>query len=268
MATFMERLQRQGRFSEGTAPSYLRTHPVTTERIAEAQARAYGKQYRQIPDSTDFHMVRALLRSYQGTPKEAVDYFDTALKERKYNIEMAARYGLVASLLRAENYARAKAELVTLEKTAPSHPMIDAMAGHVYMEAGELDRAIARFESALAKYPNKLQLIYDYPEVLLKAGRTRDAAAFLERELALLPNNGPLHRIAARTYAELGKKTQQYLHQGEFYAWQGDLKGAVHQLELATKASDADFYQSSVVETRLRALRRELAEQQALAKNG
>ena len=268
MATFMERLQRQGWFTEGTAPSYLRTHPVTTERIAEAQARAYGKPYRQVPDSMDFQLVRALLRSYQGTPKDAVDYFDNALAEHKYNYEPAARYGLVASLLRAQNYTRAKAELATLEKTAPPHPMIDAMAGHVYMEAGDLDRAIARFEGALARYPNKMQLIYDYPEVLLKAGRPRDAAAFLERELVLFPNNGPLHRIAARTYADLGKRTQQYLHQGEFYAWQGDLKGAINQLELATKAADADFYQSSVVETRLRALRRELAEQQALAKNG
>jgi predicted Zn-dependent protease len=216
----------------------------------------------------DFQLVRALLRSYQGTPKDAVDYFTAALAEHKYNYEAAARYGLVASLLRAQNYPRAKAELATLEKSAPPHPMFDAMAGHVYMEAGDLDQAIARFESALARYPNKMQLIYDYPEVLLKAGRARDAAAFLERELALFPTNGPLHRIAARTYAELGKKTQQYLHQGEFYAWQGDLKGAINQLELASKAADADFYQSSVVETRLRALRRDLAEQQALAKNG
>lgn len=40
MAVFMERLQRANRFAEGTAPSYLRTHPITYERIAEAQSRA------------------------------------------------------------------------------------------------------------------------------------------------------------------------------------------------------------------------------------
>jgi predicted Zn-dependent protease len=267
-ATFMERLQKQGRFSDSNTPSYLRTHPITTERIAEAQSRAYGKPYRQVPDSLDFQLVRALLRSYQGTPREAVEYFTAALADRKYNDEVAARYGLVASLLRAEDFPRAKSELAALEKLAPPHPMIDAMAGHVYMEAGDLKLAIARFEGALARYPNKMQLIYDYPEALLKAGRARDAAAFLDRELARFPGNGPLHRIAARTYAELGKRLQQYLHQAEFYAWQGDLKGAVGQLELATRAGDGDFYQSSVVETRLRTLRRELVEQQALAKNG
>ena len=268
MATFMDRLQKSSRFADGAAPSYLRTHPVTYERIAEAQARAYGKSYRQVPDSLDFQLVRSLLRSYQGTPKEAVAFFTAAIADRKFNSEISARYGLVASLLRAEDFTRAKAELAELEKSAPPHPMIEAMAGHVLMEAGNLNLAIARFEGALARYPNKMQLIYDYPEALVKAGRAREAAVFLDRELARFPGNGPLHRLAARTYAELGKKLQQYRHQGEFYAWQGDLKGAVGQFELATRAGDGDFYLSSVVETRLRALRRELLEQQALAKNG
>ena len=263
MATFMERLQRSSRFADGSAPSYLRTHPITYERIAEAQARAWGKPYRQIADSLDFHLVRALVRSYNGAPSDAVTYFTAALAEGKYNSEVAARYGLVASLLRNTDYKGAKSELAKLEKIAPPHPMIEAMAGHVYMDSGDLDAAIARFDSALARYPNKMQLVYDYPEALLKAGRTRDAVAYLERELARFPNNGPLHRIAARAYADLGKKLQQYRHQGEFYAWQGDLRGAVTQLELAAKAGDGDFYQASVVETRLRALRRELAEQQA-----
>ena len=54
----------------------------------------------------------------------------------------------------------------------------------------------------------------------------------------------------------------QHRHPGEFYAWQGDLTGAVPQFELAAKANDGDFYQASVVDTRLRALRREVADQQ------
>jgi predicted Zn-dependent protease len=269
MATFMDRLQKSSRFADSAAPSYLRTHPITYERVAEAQARAQGKPYRQVADSLDFHLVRALLRSYRGTPKEAVAFFDESLRERKFNSDIAARYGLVASLLRAEDFKRAKEELATLEKKAPPHPMIEAIAGHVYMDAGDLDVAIARFGTALQRYPNKMQLVLDYPEALLKANRPREAVVFLDRELVRFPDNGPLHRLAARAYAELGKRMQQHRHQGEFYAWQGDLKGAVIQFELASKASDGDFYQASVVETRLRALRRELAEQQAAsAKHG
>ena len=265
MATMFQRLQKQGRFSDGSTPSYLRTHPITTERVAEAQARAEKEPYRQVADSLDFQMVRALLRSYQGTPREAVVFFDSAIAERKYNSEVAERYGLVASLLRANDLKRAKVELAALEKIAPPHPMIEAMAGHVYMEAGDLDVAIARFGAALQRYPNKMQLVYDYPEALLKARRPAEAAAFVDRELTSFPDDGRLHLIAAQAYAALGKQMQEHRHQGEYYAWQGDLKAAVFQLELASKAGDGDFYQASVIETRLRTLRRELAEQQAAA---
>jgi predicted Zn-dependent protease len=241
---------------------------VTTERIAEAQARAAQEPYRQVPDSLDFQMVHALVRSYQGTPREAVVYFDEALRERKYNNEIAAHYGLVASLLRANDLARAKVELAALEKIAPPHPMVEAMAGHVYMESGDLNAAIARFGAALQRYPNKMQLVYDYPEALLKAKRAREAAAFLDVQFVRFPEDGPLHRIAAQVYAELGNQMEVHRHQGEYYAWQGDLRGAVAQFELATKSGDGDFYQASVVEARLRVLRRELAEQQAADKNG
>lgn len=262
MATFMERLQRSSRFADSGGSSYLRTHPVTYDRIAEAQARAYGRPYRQVVDTLDFHMVRALLRSYEGEPKDAVLFFDNALAERKYNNEIAVHYGLVAALLRAKNYGRAKTELVILEKMAPPHPMIDAMAGHVALDSGDIKTAIRRFESGLAKYPNKMQLVYDYPEALQQDGRNADAAAFCERQLARFPNDGPLHLTAARAYAALGNTLMQHKHQGEYYAWQGNLKGAIDQLEIASKAGDADFYQLSVVDARLRALRKEASDQQ------
>jgi predicted Zn-dependent protease len=261
-ATLMEKLQRSARFAEGSAPSYLRTHPITYQRIAEAQNRAQGKSYRQVADSLDFHLVRALLRSYLGTPKEAVAFFDEAIAERKFNNELAAHYGLVASLLRAQDWPRAKAELATLEKMAPPDPMIDAIAGHVYLDSGNVDAAIARFAAALARYPNKMQLVYDYPDALIAANRNREAVVFIERQLARFPADGRLHRTAAKAYAALGNRMQQHRHQAELYAWQGDLRGAVFQLELAMKAGDGDFYTASVVETRLRALRQELLEQQ------
>ncbi len=262
MGAFFDRLQRASRFAEGNAPFYLRDHPVTYERVAEAKARAHDLPYKQVEDSLDFHMVRALLRSYQGEPREQVINFDRAIADKKYNNEIAEHYGLVASLLRAKDIPRAKVELARLEKIAPPNPMVEAMAGNVLMGANEYPAAVARFESALTRYPNKMQLIHDYPEALIKAGRPADASAFAERELARYPSEGPLHEIAARAYAAQDKRLKQHEHQGEFYAWIGNLSLAVDQFQLAAKAGDGDFYQLSVVETRLRVLQQEMAEQQ------
>ncbi len=187
MATFFGRLQRAATWFEGDSPSYLRDHPETYQRIAEAQARSFTKPFRQVPDSLDFHMVRALLKSYEGTPRDAVFFFDDALAEKKYNNEIAAHYGLVASLLRAQNFKRAQTELATLEKLSPPHPMIDAMAGQVLMQSGQLAPAISRYETALARYPEKKQLIYDYPEALLKNDQAAKAATFVSRAAGPLP---------------------------------------------------------------------------------
>ena len=268
MVTFMERMQRAVRFSEGNAPNYLRTHPITYERIAEAQARAQNHKYRQVTDTLDFHLVRALLRSYLGEGREAVAYFDDSITDRKYNNEIAAHYGLVAALLRAKQYPRAKVELAKLETMAPAHPMVEAIAAHVLLDSGDTKAAITRFEGALARYPAKMQLVYDYPDALMQAGRNADAAAFAEKQLLRFPSDGQLHRLAAKAYGALDKQLLQHLHQGEYYAWQGNLKGAIDQLEIAAKAKDGDFYQLSVVDTRLRAMRREAADQDksALAK--
>ncbi len=265
MATLMERLQKATRFAEGNAPSYLRDHPVTYERIADAQARAQGKAFRQVKDSLDFNMVRALVRSYQGTPRDAILFFEDAIAEKKYNDATAARYGLVASLLRAEDLKRAMTELATLERTAPPHPMIEGMAGQVLVQAGKLPEAIARYERALTRYPAKMQLVYDYPEALLKNKQPEKAAAFVADQLQHYPGDGQLHLLAARSYAELGKQMLSHQHQAEYYAWQGNLPAAVTQFELAVKASDGDFYQASAAESRLRAVREELSEQKKKA---
>jgi len=262
MASFFQRLQKASIWFEGNSPAYLHDHPETYQRIAEAEARAFTKPFRQVPDSLDFQMVRALLKSYEGAPREAVDYFRDAIAEHKYNNEIAAHYGLVAALLREEDFKKAEVELRTLEKTAPQHPMIDAMAGQVLMQSGQLRAAIARYESALVHYPRKMQLVYDYPEALLKDNQPAKAAAFLNDQLQRFPSDGPLHQLSARAYAALGKQLLQHQHQAEFYAWQGNLRAAVIQLELAVKAGDGDFYQQSVAESRLRAVRQELTEQE------
>jgi predicted Zn-dependent protease len=261
MATFMQRLQTAMRFVENGVPTYLRDHPVTFERIAEAQARAQDRPYRQVVDSLDYHLVRALLKSYQGEPREAVKWFDDAIAEHKYNNAVAAQYGLVASLLRTSDWARAKKELAKLDRMVPDHPMIVAIGGHVLMDSGDLDGAIRRFGDGVARYPNKMQLVYDYPEALLKAGRNADAAKFVEQQLTRFPDDGPLQLLAARAYAAQNKQMLAHQHQGEYYAWQGNLKGAIDQLELAQKQKDGNFYEASVIDTRLRALRREVADQ-------
>jgi beta-barrel assembly-enhancing protease len=54
MAQMFDLMQKTMRIADdGTVPGYLRTHPLNTERIANAQNRAASAPYRQHPDSVD-----------------------------------------------------------------------------------------------------------------------------------------------------------------------------------------------------------------------
>ena len=262
MPSMFERLQRSSRaYESNTTPSYLRTHPITYERIADAMARAEARPYKQVPDSRDFHLVRALLKSYQGTPRDAIVDFESSLAERKFNDEAATRYGYVAALLRDKQMPRALKELAELEKSSQPHPMIEAMAGQVLSQSGQRDAAIKRYQAALQRYPNHMQLVYDYPDALIETGQHALAVQFIETQLQRFPTDARLHQYAAKSYAALGKKLQQHTHQGEFYVKLGNLRESITQFELAVKAGDGNFYQNSAAESRLRVLRQDLADQ-------
>jgi beta-barrel assembly-enhancing protease len=262
MSQMFERLQRASRANDNTlVPNYLRTHPVTFERIADAQSRAATVTYRQPRENDDFHYVRALVRSYIGDRRDTIAYFEDQLRERKFNHEAATRYGLVAALLQNKDFAAAKRELVALEAKEPAHPMVEALAGHVLLDSGDIAGALKRYGTALAKFPAHKQLYVDYPEALLQKGDAKSAATFMEATLARFPNDATLYEIAARANAKLGHKLQQHRYLGEAYARNGNLRGAIEQFSFASRASDGDFFQASVVEARLRDIRNELAEQ-------
>ena len=84
---------------------------------------------------------------------------------------------------------------------------------------------------------------------------------FIEAQLQRFPNDARLHQFAAKSYAALGRKLLQHTHQGEYYVRLGNLREAIGQFEFAVKAGDGNFYQNSAAESRLRALKQDLADQ-------
>ena len=255
MAVFFERLQRATRLYESGAPSYLRTHPLNYERIADIQSRAQSLPYRQVPDSLEFQLIRAKLKASFDPPREALVYFEESLGERKFLSEEASRYGLVVSLLRTNNLARAKKELQALRKLGRASPVIETLACQVLVSARENDAAQACYRQALKTYPAYRALIYDYAEALLQQRQAETALKLVEERLQHVKEDHRLYLLQARSNAMLNRRLAQHRAQGEAYARLGNIPAAVEQLEIALKSGDGDFYQLSATEARLRQLR-------------
>ena len=256
MPGFFEKMQRYGRLDDdGTVPSYLRTHPMTTERIADAQGRAASAPYRQHLDSLEFHLVRAKLRAEAGEPRDAVSALAAAVRERRYANEMAARYGLVVARLRARQLPETRADLAALRATGAASPMIETLAARVQQFSGDDAGALATLAQALQRYPGRLPIVYAYAEALQQAGRQAEALAVLADPVRRHPEDARLRALQARAHAALGERLLQHQAQAELYVLRGSLPAAIEQLQLAKAAGDGNFYELSAVEARLKELR-------------
>jgi predicted Zn-dependent protease len=259
MAQMFDLMQRNLRSADdGTVPGYLRTHPLTTERIANAQNRAANAPYRQLADSLDYQLIRAKLRSEAGDAADAVTHFTALLRDRRFSSEAAVRFGLAVALLRAKRAKDAQAELRAL-RAAASHPFIESLAARVAEALGDRAQAIAILGKARADFPHRRPLAYAHVTALQHASRHDDALAVLNEQVRLYPRDPRLLALQSRTYAALGKRLLQHQVQAEVYMLQGSVPAAIEQLQLAQAAGDGDFYQLSVIDARLRELRAQQA---------
>jgi len=261
MASFFERLQKAGRVYENNAPVYMRTHPLSTERIADMANRAAAVPYRQVPDSVEFQLVRAKLRASQGSAQDAVREFAGLVRDRKHPSEVAAHYGYALALQRDRDWAAAERELAALGAGRVASPMIERLAAQLRAQQGDLDGARARYVAALQRFPMASALRYGYVEVLLARGDADTARRYLEDLVQLYTQDATLHVLLAKTYAVLGRLGAQHRAQAAAYAATGQLTLAIEQLQLAQKQPDNDFYEQSVIDARLRELKARQAEE-------
>ena len=262
MGSFFERLQKSGRLYENNAPGYLRTHPLTTERLADMGNRIQGRPYKQVPDSLEFQLVRAKLRAQEGSSRDAVTEFETRLKDRNFaGSEAAMRYGLAQARVRDGNLPAAEKELGELRRLKVVSPMIETFAAQLRLKQGDAAGAVKLLHAARLRYPQERAIAYDLVESLLDAHLPAEAIKVTEDELLSYPSDAKMHGLQAKTYSMLGKHLQQHRAQAEAYALLGQVPAAVEQLDLAQKADDGNFYEHSQVDSRLRELRKRIADE-------
>lgn len=263
MGAFFDRLLKAGRLYENNAPSYLRTHPMSTERMADMQNRAQNLPYRQVQDSPEFLLVRAKLRAEVGTPSEAVSAADVQVRERRYSSEAAARFTLVSALIRAREYSRALAEMVRL-RSIVSHPLVDLLEVRLRVARREYRLAKDTLESSLRVFPNFKPLQYAHVELLQVQGEHSLASSELAELVKNNPKDARLYGLQAKSYSVLGNRLAMHQSLAEQYVLLGALPAAIDQLQMAQKSGQGDFYALSTLDARLRELRLQMVERSKL----
>ena len=259
MAGVFEKLQNAARYSP-RAPEFLSTHPVTTNRIAEARDRAERFPYRQHQSSESYYLVRAKLRA--RTTGDAKRVLDQLVEERstgRAQSPTANTYGQAIALARLGREGDARE---ILERLVESHPdnltFLDELAGTL-LRSGDVSRALALYSEALDLYPDDKGLIRRHAAALNEAGRPHDALKLIEEYEQLHPIDSEMYRQRADAYQKLGRLLESRADLAEHYYLSGHLGAAIQQLRLASQApkQEGDYYAVARIEARLEALEAE-----------
>jgi predicted Zn-dependent protease len=280
MVAFFGRLQTASRAYSDLTPAYLRTHPLTSERIADIQARIRETPYKQRVDSIDFYLMRARARVLQDESSSGLA--DTRLTfEGQLNAaqgrqqQVAAQYGLAYLALRKGELAAAqkwldaarasavrKQEPATFSAARPDESNGEAIFASMSIEIklapgqppGVLAAAVKEAEMAHAKFPLSRGIARQYSDALIANGRLEEAAHYLRDQVALYRQEPKLQEQLAKAYSAQGKIALQHLALAESYALTGGVMTALDQLNLARKAPDASFYDMAIIDAREREL--------------
>ncbi|MBI1195023.1 MAG: M48 family metalloprotease [Gammaproteobacteria bacterium] len=245
MPEFFQRLQQATRIMDSQDYEFLRTHPVTTSRIADSMGRAEQFPKVDVPES-DFLLIRAGVRiASRNDPAAHESYFRANLDKGSRDARIAAQYGLTLALLQGRNLAAARTEFRTLQDEVAGErgdaPFMTLLLDvRIALEEGYADKAVDVLERGGNDYRGRMPFFMLYTDALLQAGRAEQVRELTTQRLAALGQSADprLYRRLAEAEAKLGRKARAHQALAEFYFLNSDTGSAIQQIEIALSLVD------------------------------
>jgi predicted Zn-dependent protease len=285
MVAFFQRLQVATRNYSDLVPAYLQSHPLTTERIADIQARIREQPYKQRVDSLDFYLVRSRARVLQDESSQgladAKGFFENQASEQRGRQQIAAgQYGLAMVALKKGDTKLAQEWLDKARATIDKPPapgtfsvakqaVPDSIFAYTSVEIklaqpdnkAVIAQALKESEAAHLQFPLSRGIAHQYGEALIAAGEYEKAGEYLRDQVQLYREDPDAYDLLAQTYAKQGKLALQHMALAESYVLQGGVLSALDQLTYARKSPDATFYDQSQIDARERELQKRRREE-------
>ena len=260
MASFFQRLEQQSRLYGSGVPEILRTHPVNTTRIAEAESRARDYPVRSYHQSTEFPLMQA--RATVLSASRASQARELYLRKMDAGDEtVATRYGAALALSELSENERAMQVLEPALEKMPRNTHLRLLEAHLQLETKQGDRALATLEDVMEHQPRSAPAIFAYAEALITLDRPNEARQFLLDRGPLLEGRPDMHRLLADA-AEATNNTSELAFQNASYRFErGDARGAIQQIDAGLRIAGLEDNERA----RLAAFRSEV--RSALPKN-
>jgi len=265
MADFFAKMGHTTRANGEEAPEFLRTHPVSVNRIAEAEDRIQQLPHVTPDEGRQFYIVQARLRALLETdPKKAIRHFRTELEKPASKARsMGNRYGLAIALQRDTQFDKAAAILTELHNQEPTQLAFQLQMADLELDRNHQQLAIKNLADLYHVFPGNRAIAIEYSKALLTQNTVetaKTASSVLKQQLVQTKDDPNLYAMYARASSQAGDDVRATLAIAESYYQKGGIEEAITQLEKLSRRSDLDYYQRARVNARLTELRIEIGE--------
>ena len=269
---FFQRLQKATGIMDSGVPSYVRTHPLTTDRIADMQDRARNVPTRNTPTAVEFYFIKARARMEQSGSSSGMydlkNTFEGLSKQAVVGKQMEGFYGLALIAQKQGRIDQAETHLQQARNlansvSAPGSPILrqslslDITASEIALAKGKNEDALRIAQATLQAYPQSYAAGAAMMNAYLKLGRTNDAITWLKARTRSQPNEVVWWTMLSNAYDQAKNVPMRHYALGEKYALEGAWPSAIEQLKIARASGAADFYQGSSIDARLREMQRQ-----------
>lgn len=273
---FFQRLQKATGIMDNGVPAYVRTHPLTTDRIADMQDRARNEPNRNVSTAVEFYFIKARARMEQSGSSSGMydlkNTFESLSKQTNPGKQMEGFYGLA---LIAQKQGRidqaisylAQARNLANNASAPGSPLIrqslslDITSSELALAKGKNEEALQIAQATLKAFPKSYAAGAAMMNAYLKLGRTNDAITWLKARTRAQPNEVVWWTLLSNAYDQAKNVPMRHYALGEKYALEGAWPSAIEQLKIARASGAADFYQGSSIDARLREMQKQYQEE-------
>jgi predicted Zn-dependent protease len=295
MSAMFDKLQQAARLNDNGAFPYLRSHPLTTERIAEAQARiqlasvdAAAKPSREkdietgkarllhammasrarILAAPGVDALRSMIAEAQRRPASLAPLQSPATPE---NVRDAgALYGGAFAAAQLRDFVTAKNLLGRLKPLAAADvpraaEAVDLLALEIDLLAGVVPPMAASAD--IAKATSRAEVLMQ-AQGLMAAGRAQAVSDRLQTWVAAHPKDAMAWQLLAAAYGRQNQNVRAVRADAESRAAQLDYPAALDRFKAAqglmrSNPGSADYVEGSIIDTRARQME-SLVKEQAL----
>lgn len=240
MPRFFIRMQQAERYSP-SPPAILSDHPLTPERIADANARvAQFPKIQSPPSSLDFWLIRERLRVFTGSN------FPTLLNYYRKNIAnpnganvTALNYGYALTLYANNQFKDSVNVLQPLVKNNPNQLILQLALADSLQKSGDNTGAMALM-TQLYQAKASFAVTMQYAGMLIQTGQAKQALQMLRRYQLDNPNANIPYGLMADAQAKSGRLADAYQTRARYLESNGDYPSAMLQLSMGLRLPHLD----------------------------